>query len=229
MTYICQKIDYDISLTTKNGQSIDIEIHKINDAESLWTQYVFKAFVGGVSAGYLLTQYIDDDTKSNQLNTFMKSWMYHYGNEDIINAWNNDKLKFVMLMRKKLNIQEDCDLAFIEKNIFDIHHKKYQRMLDQYYNKPCAQIVCVYTENDKDKNFAQFPHVHEKRQAVNFQKQGISTALYFCAAQFFNEKNLNIFSSLTQTEEGKKMWASFKKVKKISIKDNGGRQIIKII
>lgn len=202
---------------TKDGKKIEFSCTFIQpeiDVDDILSTcksfHAIEAFIEQKPAGYILLAHIDKNIQEKYFPTVLDWIVLQSGNKDIKKQWLNAPEQCISFLQQVLDTQADT-LKNIEDFVFKQQHYlgvKYQIFIDYWVNKPNVEFSCVYNQEDKKyKTFQEFPFPHESRKEfINFRGLGIAQALYAVSGLWMQSKELYLYSSSNQTEDGKRIW-----------------------
>lgn len=225
-TNICSDEFNNLDLKTFENQSIYFQLTSFNPnlneiqkqgdiLENSKSFYVIEAIVNNQKAGYLLLGFISNKFKEKFLNNPLDWYVHRYGNTQLKKDWLIDhSLGF----KSVANIlQTEIPINLLQNEIYDFLNNivstsslglNYQSYLNYWLDKPNVEYSCVYSKDDeREKNFGGLPFDYVKRKSLtNFRGLGIAQKLYWVGSKLIQTLDLQVYSSNTQTADGKKIW-----------------------
>lgn len=221
-TYHQHTFDLEDSHHTFMGESITFRLHEfLPDTQAIYqsgevlegakTFYAFEAIVGNEIAGYILLGYIDEAYKDTFFPTILDWYIHRFMDNLTKNQWLNHDESALKNVALRFDIDKENMVDLKQELIHTLsqsrHFAAYTSFCSYWVGKPNVEYSCVYHSNDKlQKDFSSYPFTHISREGKNFRSQGIAQKLYEVAADYLKTKNLYVYASTTQTEDGQKMW-----------------------
>ena len=174
-----------LSYETKSGQDIELSVEPPKPDDRGWVVQTTRAKVDGSPAGYLRFGYIPELEFKRLYPTAV-----HYA----VNIAGYHTMG-------PLSTPEGMRAAMLRIQGFNPEATISTRVLTNLFNKKFGDRYKGFTDYHVDKPQIEFV-------SSNVQRQGVGIALYEYTARALSKRGLSLWSSTTQTDEAKAVWAA---------------------
>lgn len=238
-------------ITTKHGQPIRLERHSDTEGDKNrgWQVDEVRAYVNGVTVGYLKMSYIPLERFKRYYPSIFNyldqiaGWAGLYPWENRGMRWQDmtdDQLKKLIKhiefrfhhqdysdydgRSKALNVDRpilEQWAARLEAQLMkSVHGEKFKGFRKTHVNKPLVDYIRV--SNGKEGDTRKFVD-----DGIDYRKRGIGRALYMEGAQWLKEQGMVLRASSLQQPEAAAAWMSFKR-EGLTRKDKDGRTYLSV-
>lgn len=175
------------------------------EKQDIWTHHIIEISKNEQPAGFIKLTYYNPDNCQYKINNVLDYFALLKSNKDPQLWFDNKNSSFFDFVKKNSSFDA---LSYIEET----YQEQYDSFLNKWHQKPTVEIVKIYSNKDeKSSHFDCWPQQSKNREPINFQKMGLGKFLHYAAAVALKQKNLYLWQSSTQTQEGKDMWESMEK------------------